>query len=371
MRALLPLVGALATVVGIGVAVNVASGAGPQPEDRITALSHRAERLRGLTLLRPVAVEHVQRKTLRERIAKEIAAEDDPDLPGSEAGLRLLGMLDANDSLADVYSDGFADSILGFYDPETKKLSLVETGDVEASGATIVHELVHAVQDQVFDLESGLLAPSDDDDAALAGRALVEGDATEVEARFLEETGLAGALGELGSGLAHISGGTGGSSGPDIPYLSRLSGFPYGAGFAFVTALRTRGGQALVDRAFAHPPHTTLAVLDPDRFDTPLDVTEPVTMPAPTDGMERIFATQFGAADVLAMVDDMDAALAWRGGRLVVDRSLDRGTLTLRIRTEKPGRTAKLLRAEIPANVTVTVAGRQVTLTASGELPTL
>ena len=116
---------------------------------------------------------------------------------------------------------------MGFYDPEEKRLSLVETGSVEASGGTILHELVHAIQDQVFDLESGLLAGNDDDDAALAARALVEGDATEVEARFLEETGLAGVLGELGSGLAHVSGGSGGgTSGPDIPYLGRLAGFP-------------------------------------------------------------------------------------------------------------------------------------------------
>jgi hypothetical protein len=345
---------------------------GSQPEDRIVALSHRAERLRGLTLLRPVNVERVQRATVRERIAKEIAAEADPDLPGSEAGLRLLGMLDDDVSLEEISSAGFADSVLGYYDPETKQLSLVETGDVEASGATILHELVHAIQDQVFDLQSGLLSGVDDDDAALAARALVEGDATEVETRFLEQTGLAGVLGEIGGGLAHISGGTGGSaSGPDIPYLGRLSGFPYSAGLGFVTALRARGGQALVDTAFAHPPHTTLAVLDPDRFDTARDVAEPVTMPQPDNEMERIFATEFGAADVLAMVDDMDAALAWRGGRLVVDRALDRGTLTLRLVTDEPQATAKLLSSAIPADVTTKVSGRVVTLTASGDLPEL
>ena len=67
-------------------------------------------------------------------------------------------------------------------------------------------------------------------------------------------------------------------------------------------------------------------------------------MPLPEGGMERIFATEFGAADVLAMVDDLDAALAWRGGRLVVDRSLDRGTLTLVVLTEQPERTAELLK---------------------------
>lgn len=323
-------------------------------------------------MLRPVVVERVQRATLRDRVAKEIAAEADPDLPGSEAGLRLLGMLEPDVSLTDVYSGGFADSVLGFYDPEEKRLSLVETGSVEASGGTILHELVHAIQDQVFDLESGLLAGNDDDDAALAARALVEGDATEVEDRFLEETGLAGALGELGSGLAHVSGGSGGgSAGPDIPYLGRLAGFPYSAGVEFVRALRARGGQTLVDRAFVHPPHTTLAVLDPDRFDTAGDVAEPVTMPLPEGGMERIFATEFGAADVLAMVDDLDAALAWRGGRLVVDRSLDRGTLTLVVLTEQPERTAELLKSEIPAKVTVNSAGRVVTLTASGALPGL
>lgn len=367
LRTLVPLVGVLIAIVALGLGVHLAADARAPEPDRIAALSARAERLRGLTLLRPVEVERVQRSTLGERLARLIAAEPDPDLPGSEDALHLMGLLDPDVALADVYSAGFAQGVLGFYDPETQRLSLVETGEVEASGGTILHEIVHAIQDQVFTLESDALSP-DDDDAALAARALVEGDATEVELRFLGEVGLAGVLGELGGGLAHIQGGPSGGPG-GVPFLNRVSAFPYEVGPAFVTALRARGGQQLLDRAFTAPPRTTLAVLEPDRYDTPGDVAERVAMPGTASGMRRVLSGTFGAADLLALTEDREAALAWRGGQLAVDRAAKRGVVTIRLVSDDAQRTALKLQRAIPAIARVSVRGRTVTLTVTGALP--
>ena len=364
-RSLAPLFAAALVAAGAGLVVNgVSEGVDPEAV-RIATLSHRAERLRGLTLLRPVEVEKIQRSELRTRVAAELAQEDDPELPGAEDALRLMAFLEPDETLAELYSDGAGDGILGFYDPETAKLSLVETGSLGATGATILHEIVHAIQDQRFDLDSTTLYP-DDADAQLAARAVIEGDATESELRFLNEVGLAGVLGELGGGLGQLQGATPG--GPSVPYLGRLTSLPYSEGSAFVTALRERGGQELLDQAFRDPPKTTLAILEPDRYGTDRDTARQIPAGRPPYRWERVLDETFGAADVYAMTDDRGLGTAWRGGRITVDRSDNAGAVQILIESERAADTAAGLREQFPT-AAIRVGGQRVSVELSGPLP--
>jgi hypothetical protein len=66
-----------------------------------------------------------------------------------------------------------------FYDASAKQMTLFENPSPE----TVVHELVHALQDQHFDLR-GFDDAATSTDEALARRALVEGDATLAELRY-------------------------------------------------------------------------------------------------------------------------------------------------------------------------------------------
>ena len=127
----------------------------------------------------------------------------------------------------------------------------------------VAHEVVHALQDEHFHLTRGPFAPRPrDHDGELAAQALIEGDATEVQSRYV--SGLS--PGELVSELAR----TLGRSLRPVRTLGAVSrtraALPLHGGPDFVRALRTRGGQRLLDRAFRHPPRTTAAVLDPSRY---------------------------------------------------------------------------------------------------------
>ena len=46
------------------------------------------------------------------------------------------------------------EQIVGYYDPATKMLYVVNGADEQIVGVTITHELVHALQDQYVNLDS-------------------------------------------------------------------------------------------------------------------------------------------------------------------------------------------------------------------------
>ncbi len=67
---------------------------------------------------------------------------------------RGLGLIDPGESIDDVYGRFVEAGVLGLYEPETEEL-LVRAADELSllTKSTIVHELVHAYDDQLFDLD--------------------------------------------------------------------------------------------------------------------------------------------------------------------------------------------------------------------------
>src|SRR5436305_1552782 len=81
----------------------------------------------------------------------------------------------------------------------------------------------------------------------LAAQALAEGDATDVQSRYVAQLSPAALVGELARTLGSLPADAG--PGP-VAFLQRELLYPYTAGEAFVRALRARGGQRLLDRTF-------------------------------------------------------------------------------------------------------------------------
>jgi hypothetical protein len=79
--------------------------------------------------------------------------------------------------LADLFVRVLTEQIIGYYDPKTKVLYVVNGAPEEYAGITIMHELVHALQDQYVNLDS-LERIEHDDDRATAAQAVIEGEAT-------------------------------------------------------------------------------------------------------------------------------------------------------------------------------------------------
>ncbi|HZU85801.1 MAG TPA: hypothetical protein VE987_22905 [Polyangiaceae bacterium] len=185
---------------------------------------------------------------------------------------------------------------LGFYDQFSKTIILREHTPAWASNSglepqdLLAHEVAHALQDQHFGMPE--MAAIDDDDRALALRALYEGDAQLVMAAYRArrlhrswKTAVLGAYKEAEfSADLRIRAGLFSPSLLALPVAARDAvAFPYAAGAAFASALYRTGGFDLIDRALAHPPRTTAEVIELQRY---LDGDSPAQfgrLPVPSD----------------------------------------------------------------------------------------
>jgi hypothetical protein len=138
--------------------------------------ARRASEVRELELLADV---ELVRYTAEEYAAVAAAgAPSDQALDRYAQSYGRLGFFPVDLDLRALFGATFV-TTRGFYSPFDRRIVLV--GDV--SDSVIVHELVHALQDQHFDLAAYLSA--DTLDGQLARRAAVEGDAMLAEVRFV------------------------------------------------------------------------------------------------------------------------------------------------------------------------------------------
>lgn len=76
------------------------------------------------------------------------------DLAGEEKAYKRLGLIPDSLKLQEFIMRLLEEQIVGYYDPKTKVLYIVEGSAKDAVGVTVPHELVHALQDQYISLDS-------------------------------------------------------------------------------------------------------------------------------------------------------------------------------------------------------------------------
>jgi hypothetical protein len=244
---------------------------------------------------------------------------------------RALGLIPADASLKELQLELLSGQVIGFYDPDTKKMSVKSISGAigVAEQITFAHEYDHALQDQQFDLSKLGIDARDQGDRSLARLALVEGDATLVMTQWAA-TALTPA--QLLQYLAQsdITGQTAALAKLPAAMRAQLM-FPYTTGLAFVQGLQMNGGWDGVNRAFASPPDSTEQVLHPEKY-TAREA--PVTVTVPADLATRLGAGwtvefqdtfgEFGLRSWLQAVGGLDAAAAsaaadgWGGDRVVL-----------------------------------------------------
>lgn len=133
-------------------------------------------------LERPL-VELVDADTMTQIVLDDIESDLAADPEGSEASLafaRSIGFFGPDDGFLDVYEVFVQGGVLGVYFPTSDRLLVRSDGELSLmSKLTVVHELVHAFDDQHFDLDRDELRS--DSDASWAFGAAVEGSASYVE----------------------------------------------------------------------------------------------------------------------------------------------------------------------------------------------
>ena len=205
------------------------------------------ERERGLDFEHPVEVRFLPEAEFRDEVTSDeadLSDEDDAEFTRQEAAARAFGLLGPDDDLFEQVNTVSGEGILAYYSPEDAEIVVRgEELDVAMQG-TLVHELVHALQDQTFDLEE-LQEKAVDSAADLAITGLIEGDATAVENAWVDALDeddredyddlLEAVTDDVESGTEDVS-----------PAITAVFGAPYELGPGFVDVLRAEGaGPAL------------------------------------------------------------------------------------------------------------------------------
>ncbi|HEY8527790.1 MAG TPA: hypothetical protein VIL48_22680, partial [Acidimicrobiales bacterium] len=320
------------------------SGSGAQPDPTepsdptgsadlattVEEISAFVEEARGLEFREPVDVELAAGEEFEQRLLEDFD-EDVEELEATGTLLTAFGLIDPSVDVVEAMRSLLGGGVVGFYDPETEEL-VVRGDDVTPYvRTTIAHELVHALDDQHFELHR----PEYDDAPDEVGfglSAVAEGDARRIEDAYratMSDAELAEARREelaLAAGLDITS----------VPLvLVQLLQSQYDDGQRFVESILDAGGQEALDRAFEDPPRTSEQVLDPDRY---LEGEGRMQVPHPEpDGEvvdEGVVGQQLIQLVLIGAAEPDDAALAadgWGGDWSVVWRDGDRSCATMTV----------------------------------------
>lgn len=209
MRILLPLVLTLGSLAGVGCGAAEADATAlgvdttlvvtSDPELRAMAaelLPGLAERA-GMTLSAPVRIERRSRDDLEAYLRAKL----DEELPEHRArrlarAYELLGLVSADTDLREVLLGVYREQVAGFYDPDSTALFVLDDQPAETLEPVLLHELVHAVQDQTVSLQA-LTDPALGNDRRTAAQAAIEGHATLVMLEFM--------MGRMGRGEVDLA----------------------------------------------------------------------------------------------------------------------------------------------------------------------
>ncbi len=240
------------------------------------------EEFRGRPFKQFPVVEFADEDEFLERLFDEFDDEDiaDTELDGEVLG--SLGLVPVGTDLVEVTTKSLEIGVVGFYDPISKEL-VVRGSELDLFvELVIVHELVHAHDDQWLDLDRPEI--EDVDDERFVGfLAVVEGNASRVEEVWRDELSSA-EQGELAVLEATFYGPEDIAVLQQIPrFVLESQFFPYVDGPVLVKAIAAEAGggdagERAVDQAILEPPVTSEQALHPEQF---LDQLEAPMVPAP------------------------------------------------------------------------------------------
>ena len=314
----------------------------------VESLMDAAERVRGLRFVRSVPVLVQDADAIMAYVDGQIEPEE---LDRAQLVYTALGLLPRDLDVRALLLRLMGEQVVGYYDIEAHRLIVRDdvmqafegrrSGphvDVEEARAYLVHELVHALQDQHLGL-SAAIDEQRDSDAESAYRALIEGDATLAMIAFAHGRN-ALQLSQLTTDPARVrnlsalvsSSPLAGSelgSAPAIVRVPLLSAYVDGLGFA--ATLHGDGGWSRLDRTYADPPASTEQVLHPERFvhhDAPQRLRLHDAARALGEGFELVHEDTLGELELGVYFGQAGnaaagtrAAIGWGGDRLYAFRN--------------------------------------------------
>lgn len=315
----------------------------------LAAFDEVLQRVVSLRQLAPKAtIERAVRNRQQIRTAVAALAQDALAPSEWEAERKAMvqwGLLAPDFRLKEFVLDLLTEQAAGYYDPKQRTFFIADWLPQVVQKPVMAHELVHALQDQHYDLQGNFDLVKDHADLTLARKALIEGDAVAVMLAYL--------LAPLGLSVHDV---------PDLQALLQtgmaLVGdqfqvyaraplilrqqllFPYVHGLAFVKAVLAHGGWEGLARVYQHPPVSTEQILHPHKYVAeprelpsvvPLEIAEATL--APWKKLKRDVLGEFLLSVVLHQFLPEDearqSAAGWHGDRYELFEHPDTGHLLL------------------------------------------
>jgi hypothetical protein len=241
----------------------------PAPADSLTAtldsIDSRVAALRELFSLSKLERRFITRDELMAHLHDELE-EDRQEILDAQELYTTLGIIPKDFDLYDLLVRLYSEQVLGFFDPEEKKMYVVddETEFTPGDALTYAHEFVHGLQQQHFDIHSTIESVKGDSDKSMAFRALIEGDATLVQSVYaFQHFNLAERSKIQEEARSRES-----PAFDDAPYvIQRLFVFPYLEGPQFVlTLVRAANGWDMINQSLKDIPLSTEHILHPEKY---------------------------------------------------------------------------------------------------------
>ena len=299
-------------------------------------VSSLTQRLKAIEKVRQRSFHHpVEQKTisrtefrsyLRSQFGKDLNLDPTQYLSILEAAHFIAPGRTTFEKLLDLYDA----QVLAFYDPEKHiYYSLDEapegTSMSPVMGETVaIHELMHALQDQHFEIGNTMAKLRGKWDAQSAYHAVIEGEATFVMMAAMFEL--------MGKSVDDIvrdetilaamaaSASTDGGFGDTDEYFVESMKFPYMDGLRFVIEAYKRGGWKAIDDLHRDPPRSTEQILHPQLyFDAAVNVfaSEPVELHAERTIDKPLFSGSVGEFAFRFLLGEK-AADGWRGDDMAI-----------------------------------------------------
>ena len=298
----------------------------------LSAPMKSVEAIRQLRFRHPVTTVAIDRAELPERLREQVTRSMPYSPQEWEEVLEALVLVERRQ--ADLFEGllGLYESqVLAYYDPAARTYYSIRqpppamTGLPEGMNAeegVVVHELMHALQDQHFAIGVRDRALRHDADAAMAYHALLEGEASLVMmAHLLQKSGASFedvARSPLFDGVLASAAGAEIPVGPDTPpYFVEMLKFPYLQGLHFVVTAWRRGGWKELDRIHTDPPRSTREILHPDDY---FDRRRPQTAfkVTPAAGVGRTLSVEHLGEFHWGVLVGPENALGWVNDRVTI-----------------------------------------------------
>lgn len=260
--------------------IDTSNGLNESEIKKVSARSAaRVERLRGIEFTDDVPVSIITREEFNTEYRQDSTAYSTAFTNFDNAKFEALFLVGNDENALTVQDDMRGSSVAGFYSPQNNEIVIVSDGsETELDETTLIHEYVHAAQDQKYNLST---YNADTRDAYNAENGLIEGDATHVESRFEEKC-------ESEWSCVTPSDDTTTELPENFHWgIYLLEFFPYSDGYTFIEHLGQNGGWDAIDAAYENPPQSSEVIIHPEKYGTdyPTNLTVPDTS---TSEWERI-----------------------------------------------------------------------------------